>query len=389
MSKWNAEEVKLLENIYPFFGNKKTTHIFDKLGIDKSSSAIGHKTTDLDIKFVGGGVDGFLDQADEEIIEKVRPYLSDVEGTKQEIIISKNKIINTACTMMRELHDILEETKPRPKIKLSSDKNAASLIVQLSDLHAGAREKDQKGRVIYSTEMMVEQMSKFSDKIQRIAEIHSKGDGKVDEFVIAIVGDVVDGTMIYDGHLGQVDEYLLGQYKTASKCIWEMIVTLKKNFGYPIRIFTVPGNHGSTIKGMLEANIDNFVYTFVQGLIEESKIENVEIDISQTDYNDFEVRGHGFTMVHKGVTQVATASGRARASAYLKNGKASVLLCGHFHQAGWSQFGEDHVFSNGTMKTSDNFARTIARPQSYGIQNIFGVTEHRVPTFIYPIQIKK
>jgi len=67
-----------------------------------------------------------------------------------------------------------------------------------------------------------------------------------------------------------------------------------------------------------------------------------------------------------------------------------ILYCGHFHESRWVEVMGNHVFRSGTMKPTDDWAKSVANggtqedmQKSYAI--VHGVTDSKPVTWTYPI----
>ena len=240
-------------------------------------------------------------------------------------------------------------------------------MLHLSDTQIGKRTKS------FDSSVAAERVARFARKVRKIADNRRTG-AKIEECVVFIGGDVVEGETIFPHQPWCVDEDLWGQaIRTAPKILSTFITTLAGVFR-KVRVFSVPGNHGrSQPKNSGASPRTNFdmIATQITRLIvsKELRDDRVEWDIDHdTFYRVADVLGHNLLLIHG--DQI---SGGGGIGGYPLTGLArkiagwagsipeewEAIFLGHFHRPMSGVIQDKMFYANGTLESDNDFALEV------------------------------
>ncbi len=110
------------------------------------------------------------------------------------------KIIDTKrrSELLNETLDtMLKDTKPYIVKKSDKKSKGDTLVVHLTDLHAGKIVKDQEGNIIFDQEIFLKRFDKLSSQILKLLDRNIKRGVKITDVVIIGTGDLANGENIY------------------------------------------------------------------------------------------------------------------------------------------------------------------------------------------------
>jgi hypothetical protein len=157
----------------------------------------------------------------------------------------------------------LTPTAPAP-IKTSED-GKKSIVLVLSDTHFGKLTPtfNHKAHALRG-------QSLFDEAYRR-----SK-DPKVDEIVIAMLGDHVEGERLFPNQWREIEYPVVEQYLKVAELFSSWILGLSKASRKPIRVYCTPGNHGRlSYKNDdfdWKANWDMFAFHLISKILQPHKI---------------------------------------------------------------------------------------------------------------------
>ena len=99
------------------------------------------------------------------------------------------------------------------------------------------------------------------------------------------------------------------------------------------------------------------------------------------------VRGHKLFLRHYAPNQIETPAAFKRYAGWLEIYDYDCLISGHFHSPKISYFQKRPVIRNGSLIGDDEYARELGYTAN-PCQVIFGVSEKRIPTFCYTLDMK-
>ena len=373
-SYYSQEEMDLIKNGI----SKKLAYgdiariIHETLGIFRTRNGI-RKHVERHRKFYDNSVSSY--NSDSFINSR---GVVDNESTNITSLIKLTKVSEYIST----LNEIAKLTPSVKKIKpISSSKE--SLVLLLSDLHIGKRIVDCKGNVIYDTNIALSYIKKLNNQLLHVMEHAGKGT-KIDEIVVLILGDIVDNEIIYSSQIHHIDSCVSQQVNSATKAVWELLRSLGTIEGIKsVRAVCVRGNHGvpSRDASSEDSNWDNVIYNNLE-YISQLTDTNISIETNYAEYNIAEVKGHKILLRHNIPLTADTAAARAKLGGWFDLHQCQTIVGGHYHHPAIQTWNDKYVFRNGCLSGADDLSERMA-VYSTPAQIVFGVSEKRLPTFMY------
>lgn len=150
-------------------------------------------------------------------------------------------------------------------------------IAVLSDWQLGKRTPT------YDSEVTEERVSLYAKKVSQIVEIQ-RLDHPVRRLAVFLVGDMIEGELIFPGQAHEIDSSLYRQVTIDGPRILGGFIRWAAEEFEEVHIYAVPGNHGylagrARREMMKESNGDRMLYQIVSQLTED--IENVSWTIAE------------------------------------------------------------------------------------------------------------
>jgi len=219
----------------------------------------------------------------------------------------KYKSALAEASVVDRLVDDIESLAPRsysstPSIKITrkSSGHSQSAVLLFSDTHVGKVVcPDQTlgfGRYDFPT--FLARLKYLEESVISILENHTTT--KIDELVIAMLGDMLDGALLHGVEAGQRNT-LFSQFYLAGHAIAQAFRAIAARVPQ-VRIKTVVGNHTrwqNQRKMPTEnrySNLDMFLYALIEALTKD--IKNIQWDLNQQPFAIFEVQGFVFHASH-------------------------------------------------------------------------------------------
>ena len=260
-------------------------------------------------------------------------------------------------TILETPHEVEEFNTP------NNTTDGVSKLLLLSDIHHGKHTVDSQENLTYSTEIARQRITEIGDKVLRSISGETR---PIDELVIAMVGDIVNNEIIYDGQQFDIDTPLLKQVRNAVRDIWECIISRVLDVGVAVRVEGVRGNHGRTgAKGSSkETNWDNVVYNSLKIMAtmttEEEERASIQVDYSTGASRLFKVRNWLLYMRHIGPVQVETRAMSDKIGGWYKAKHFDTMLYAHNHHCGLFEWKGVPVMMNGCVCGPDDYAEELA-----------------------------
>jgi len=280
----------------------------------------------------------------------------------------------------------VESALDRPKDVVpqkSSGKESAVLLI--SDTHSGKLVFDERGRPTYNKDILTYKMALLKMKVIKLLTKHV-GLNNVDEIVIALLGDLVDGSGIYpQQEIAQDLNFFGDQVSLIVAAIWEIVLAVRK-LGLTVRIEGVRGNHGRQGKYLpADNNFDYSVYQLLYMWAYET--DGVTVDYSTTtEFKNFEVKGHNVHIRHEAPPQAETPAGRAKFAGLRAIHDYDIIAYGHLHHPSSGVYFNSDVIMNGAPIGQDDLSERMAvgaRPS----QTLFGVHPRIGVSFRYNVYL--
>ena len=272
------------------------------------------------------------------------------------------------------------------KTKLKANPTGETLIISLGDWHAGKEIKDEKGKTIFNEEILKHRiLDKLFPEILSLLDNRIKKATKITEVVILLIGDMADGSNIYPTQ--QYNQYIAPprQVVLCQGLIMALVESLVDR-GLPVAIYAVRGNHGRGLKlESPENNWDTMLYLWLRHAV--LSFPNVTLEFSDLDYMNFKIRGWNYHIRHIAPEQDDTAAGRAKFLGWENIHSFNVIVYGHYHHFGITDFYGARRLRNGCVTGWDDLSEKMAKTAD-PVQLIHGCSNRRALSFVYPVDLK-
>jgi hypothetical protein len=220
---------------------------------------------------------------------------------KYQVLLKENNTVERLVAHICELAP--KSYLPAPRIVHSRARGtgkAQSALLMLSDSHIGKKTLPTQtlafGRYDFPT--FLARLKYLEDSVISITENHVTT--AVPELVIAMLGDMLDGTLTHSNEIGQIDP-IFNQYYCGAHAVAQFLRNLAPYFPV-IRIYDVVGNH-TRFQGQKRmptknrySNFDKFFYALVRELVRD--IKNIKWTLDAQPYQVFDVQGFTFFELH-------------------------------------------------------------------------------------------
>jgi predicted phosphodiesterase len=318
-------------------------------------------------------------------VKKLRDAIGDVQAETDEdvfeelddVIVSPNlKVPHVTAAEKREarqharewLQEVVDVTREEmghlggvvSSGAVRSDKS--SLVVVFSDTHYG------KHTPYFNLKVARERARSVP------IQIHRQTLPEIDEVVIVLAGDMIEGEDIYATQNNHIECPVFEQTQVCSESIWESVLLFRKLFNCRIRVETVPGNHGRMSKTANEkSNWDNVVYHLLRLMAHYHNDPEIVINANFDTMTTFPVKDRVGMAYHHGVKHAGTPAMREKIAAWSKTKKFDFLVHGHWHEWHVGNWLGKFVLGNGCMCGPDDLAETMGK-EDEARQGYFFVT---------------
>lgn len=322
-----------------------------------------------------------------------RPY-SSVEHKRRELQFTKPAVQLTgtmkdkdlSIKIIQTLKDNLRGVTPYVAATPAYTKGD-TLVIQLSDLHAGKIVKEQDGSIKYDEHVFRVRINCLFTQILKLLDNNITKSVKITNVVILSTGDQANGEGIYATQAYEQEMAPPHQVMLVVEVIQKLIVSLlarKLNVSF----YGVKGNHGRTGKDMdTTSNWDLMIYMILDFWSKQVlKNPNLTIKYAETDYMTLAIRGHRYLIRHVAPEQSDSPSGRVKFNEWARMHGVEAIVYGHFHHFGLNDCDGVRIFRGGCVPGGDALSEQMAK-SSNPIQLIWGVNEARVSTFFYAVDL--
>lgn len=224
-----------------------------------------------------------------------------------------------------------------------------SLVVVLSDSHFGKQTAD------FNLEVGRERMLSIP------SSIFSGSLPEIDEVVIVLAGDMVEGEDIYATQNNKIECSVFEQMQACTKALWDTILLFRELFKCKVRVETVPGNHGRMSKTANEkTNWDNVVYYTLLTISALHADPEIIINANFEKFVNFRVKDKVGMAVHKGVKHTGTPSMKMKIAGWARTKNFDFTIQGHWHEWKVGNWLSKFVMFNGCICGPDDLAEEMA-----------------------------
>ena len=290
------------------------------------------------------------------------------------------------------INDLLKEElskvqpyKSAPQTK--ADVKGDTLVIQLSDLHAGKIVTDQEGGTIYDENIFRTRINILMEQILKLLDNNISKGVPINDVVILSTGDQANGENIYATQAYEQELAPPKQVMLVVDVVTKLITSLL-NRKLNVTFYGVRGNHGRTGKDTdVTSNWDLQIYLildFWARLV--LKNPRLTIKFAETEHMVLDIRGHGYLIRHIAPEQCDSPAGRAKINEWARRHKVEAVVYGHWHHFGFNDVDGVRVFRGASLVGGDSLSESMAK-HSEPIQLIWGVNESRVSTFFYAVDL--
>jgi hypothetical protein len=277
--------------------------------------------------------------------------------------------------LVSEIRDVAPLSySPLPAVynlRKTSDSQPQSAVLLFSDTHVGkvVLPDQTLGFGNYNFNVFLNRLKYLEESVISIVKNHTNA--KLDELVVAMMGDMLDGALVHSVEAGQVHT-LFAQFYGAGHAIAQFLRNLAPHFP-SLRVHTVCGNHPRwqnqhkmpSVNRF--SNLDMFLYALCEALTRD--VKNIRWDLNQQPFQVFDVQGFTFKESHgdhlrggdKALGIPNHSIGRevsVTSQLYSKHGKQAphYYICGHLHRGIQLPHATGEIIINGGFPGLDNYA---------------------------------
>lgn len=240
------------------------------------------------------------------------------------------EFLNDLHEQIEKVKENMSEPKRSPKFY---DAGNQSMVLHRGDDHFGATVEDERGDLVFSTDIAEERMTQYFD---RVIELADEKNVEFDSAVLLIGGDVVTNEAIFPHQSFEIDCTVDEQIRRATSSYFEGIKRLSNCFP-SVKIVCQHGNHGE-FEGenqSLNANADDIIYDQLELMVmHDDSVDNVEFVVSdRPNYVNFTVRGHDAHLRHGQHVNPEIGGSRAESEwrGYIHTHGFEIAYRGHYH----------------------------------------------------------
>jgi archaellin len=302
------------------------------------------------------------------------------EAGKQKIDVSK-EVIQLLKEQLSSVKSYNSATQCKADIK------GDTLVIHLTDLHAGKIVKDQEGKLIYNEEIFRDRIDTLCEQTLKLLDNNISKGVPITDVVILSTGDLANGEGIYATQAFEQEIAPPRQVMLVVDVISRLIVSLLER-KLSVKFYGVRGNHGRTGKDTdVASNWDLMSYMildFWSRFVLKNK--NLQIKYTETEHMVFAIRGHNYMIRHIAPEQGDAPGGRVKFNEWARMYNLAGIVFGHFHHPGIFDVDTVRVFRGGSTVGGDSLSDSMAK-HSVPQQLIWGVNEKRVSTFNYFVDL--
>jgi predicted phosphodiesterase len=305
--------------------------------------------------------------------------------------VANQKKADISGLIIQSLKEKLENIKPyivsKQDMDIKADIKGDTLVIQITDTHAGKIVKNQEGEIIYNEEIFRVRINRLCEQILKLLDTNISKGVPIIEVAILLTGDLANGEGIYLTQAYEQEIAPPAQVMLVINVLTKLIVSLLKR-NLPVKVYGIRGNHGRTGKDTnVASNWDIMIYMILdfwgKFVLKNSKFQ---ITYTENESLKFNIRGHGYLIRHIAPEQVDSPAGRVKINEWARRYNVEGIVYGHYHHVGIFDCDSIRVFRGGSTVGGDSLSDSMAK-HSEPIQLIWGVNSSRVSTFIYLVDL--
>ena len=261
-------------------------------------------------------------------------------------------------------------------------------VLVLSDLHLGKKTVIE-GRVTFDKEIAAQRFKDIVRGVLHLNESYIKPNHSIDELVVLLLGDIVDGELIYLGQPYNQDLPLLDQLTMAVELIKkELIVPASKMFG-SIRVVAVCGNHGEIRNDRGEhmmhpkTNMDTIAALMLQMGCQDLK--NVTFEIATSTLHTTMIRDWKYLLAHN-LPSANQSAFRKKYGGLFERFRFDAVVHGHWHTPELTYYNTKPILQNGCLVGTDEYAIELSF-NTIPTQLLFTVSDKRPVALLFQVDV--
>ena len=224
----------------------------------------------------------------------------------------------------------------------------------------------------FSVKILADRIELLASKVTKITNIQ-RADHPVDELVVMIGGDMVEGLQIFPGQVFEVEVSLYDQIFACARIIEQLLDEMLAAFP-TVRVITEYGNHGRLgRKGEYPTadNSDRLVYGIVEARFANEK--RITFRHSPEFFNTVTIGNYRALLVHG--DEIGSAGGIVRKCSAWSSGVVPYdfrdIYLGHFHSAQTLALPNGgRVFVTGSPESANSYAAEVCAATSIPSQRL-------------------
>jgi len=231
-------------------------------------------------------------------------------------------------------------------------------VIVLSDLHFG-KKVIEEGQVVFDKNIAEKRFKAIAAGMRHLNESYIRPNHSINELVILMLGDCLDGELIYEGQVYNQDMPLIDQLAFTSQVLKkELIDPVSQMFG-TVRVVIVPGNHGEVRNERKEhmmhprTNFDTILGLMLQMGCQELK--NVSFEVATTTLHTTMIRNWKFLLAHN-LPSAGHSSFRKKYGGLFERFRFDVSVHGHWHTPELVYYNTKPIIQNGSLPGTDDYA---------------------------------
>lgn len=350
---WKSEEIDFLASKLYLSTKVLYPEFCDEFGSERTYHSVQKK-----VKKLRDAHSQEADEPVEEVEDQVDILLQDPHENTDIFVNSvtntlKKEKADAARAWLEGIVEISDDLKDRlsyygSRKVVSGDKS--SLCVLLSDTHFGKQTK------WFNLETARERMASVPFRIK------AKPLPEIDEVVIILAGDMIEGEDIYPTQNNHIECSAIEQVQVCSESIWQMLLSFRKLYDCPVRVETVPGNHGRVSKTANEkTNWDNVIYHMLRVMSAMKGDEDIIVNCNFESFRTFKVKDKTGMAFHHGVKHTGSSAMREKVAGWIASKQFDFMVHGHWHEWHIGNWLGKFVIANGCMCGPDDLAERMGK----------------------------
>lgn len=275
---------------------------------------------------------------------------------------AKQSVTREANTYLKELeHEVKNTDTPETSYEAPEySGNGFTAIIHETDSHFSAHVKDRKGKTVYNTDI-AKQATHDAFAWYRQEIVNKATQQELDEIVLLLGGDLVEGETIYEGQAHEITDTLEKQIEAARRTYFEELKLLA-GLGVPVKVVCISGNHGD-LPVSSSSNADDLIYSMLEDMADISGLEDVKF--VRTDRSDgllFNYRNWKGYLCHgeNRSNHIGTSSPQSDWYAMKDQYGFDAAWRGHHHVQKREDVSGAPVYMTNSRKPGDDYTDTLA-----------------------------